>query len=371
MFNDAETIPVPVFISFADADRDAADDLMKHLATMTRAKRVAPWHRGLVAEGDVEERVARAIKEADLILLLVSSSLLNDRYAEIETAIAQRGRGARVIPVLVRDAYLEDAAFRPLKMVPDGKPIYQRPHNAQDAAWVEVVKAIRTVVEQIPKKVRDDGPRPPGPGSKEPFPAVAKILFMSANPVPPKSALDPGKKTVRTEFEQEFRDIEERLRSGEYRDKFVLETAWAVTRQSLIETLLRFHPTIVHIAGIFHRETSELLLEDGQGKAVAVDRAALVDLFRLFAREGVRCVVLSAGNSEPQARAISEVIEYVVGMAGEIPPASSRAFAEGFYIGLVAGRPPVDAVEFGRLQMRLTSAAGAEAVKLFERASSR
>ena len=80
-----------------------------------------------------------------------------------------------------------------------------------------------------------------------------------------------------------------------------------------------------------------LVLEKDRGQEHLVSTQALSDLFRLFA-EQVKCVVLNACYSQVQAEAISQHINYVIGMRQEIIDQAAIAFSVGFYDALGAGR---------------------------------
>ncbi len=72
-------------------------------------------------------------------------------------------------------------------------------------------------------------------------------------------------------------------------------------------------------------------------------------LSRLFAilRDRVRCVVLNACYSEPQAQAIAAHIDCVIGMPDAIGDAASRNFAASFYQALGYGRDVQTAFDLG------------------------
>ena len=153
---------------------------------------------------------------------------------------------------------------------------------------------------------------------------VVKILFLGANSS--RSPLD---------LEFELKRIDDNLKLGRERDNLVLKQEWAVTIDSLMQAMLDQSPTIVHFAG--HGEQSGIILRDEVGEPRLVSADALSNLFRLF-KDTVRCVVLNACYSEPQARAIRQHIPYVIGMRAEILDSAAAAFSTGFYKAIAAGR---------------------------------
>ncbi len=72
-------------------------------------------------------------------------------------------------------------------------------------------------------------------------------------------------------------------------------------------------------------------------------------LSRLFAilRDNLRCVVLNACYSEPQAQAIAAHIDCVIGMPDAIGDAASLNFAASFYQALAYGRDVQTAFDLG------------------------
>ncbi|MBD2616516.1 CHAT domain-containing protein [Nostoc punctiforme FACHB-252] len=150
----------------------------------------------------------------------------------------------------------------------------------------------------------------------------------------------------RLRLDKEVREIDEGLRRAKQREQFSLQQRWAVRTNDLRRALLDFNPQIVHFCGHGSGDRG-LVLENDAGKAQLVSTNALASLFKLFAKEGVECVVLNACYAEVQAEAISQHINYVVGMSDEISDDAALKFAVGFYDALGAGRSYEDAYEFG------------------------
>ncbi len=175
---------------------------------------------------------------------------------------------------------------------------------------------------------------------EKPTKPVKKILILSANP----------RGTGRRRFDEEVREIEECLRRSGYRDRFEIHSIWAVRLRDLRRALLENEPQIVHFCG--HGNQEGLLVEDESGLAATVSTEALSGLFKLFSSK-VECVVLNACYSETQAAAISQHIDYVIGMQMEIKDKAAIEFSVGFYDALGAGRTVEDAFEFGCNAIRL------------------
>lgn len=168
-----------------------------------------------------------------------------------------------------------------------------------------------------------------------------KILILAANP----------KGTTPLRLDEEVREIDAGLQRAKHREQFVLEQKWAVRPRDIQRTMLDLNPQIVHFSG--HGTGDQgLVFEDETGSAKLVDGEALAGLFELFA-EQVDCVVLNGCYSEAQADAISEHINYVIGMNKAIGDRAAIEFAVGFYDALGAGKPVEFAYKFGCAAIRL------------------
>ncbi len=170
---------------------------------------------------------------------------------------------------------------------------------------------------------------------------VKKILILAANP----------KGTSPLRLDEEIREIDAGLRRASKRDEFLLEQRWAVRSRDVQRAMLDVQPQIVHFSG--HGEGDEgLAFEDETGQVKFVDAEALAGLFELFADQ-VECIVLNACYSEVQADAITQHINYVIGMNRAIGDKAAIEFAVGFYDALGAGRPVEFAHKFGCAAIRL------------------
>ena len=168
-----------------------------------------------------------------------------------------------------------------------------------------------------------------------------KILILAANP----------KGITPLRLDEEVREIDAGLQRAKHRDQFVLEQKWAVRSRDIQRAMLDVNPQIVHFSG--HGMGDEgLVFEDETCLAKLVNGEALAGLFDLFADQ-VECVVLNGCYSEVQAEAISQHVNYVIGMKKAIGDKSAIEFAVGFYDALGAGRSVEFAHKFGCAAIRL------------------
>lgn len=94
-------------------------------------------------------------------------------------------------------------------------------------------------------------------------------------------------------------------------------------------------PQVIHFCG--HGLPDGLLLVDCYGKAHKVSAKALSNLFEHASRKGVQCVFLNTCYSEAIAEAISQHVDFVVGMDSEISDSVAIHFSSAFYKALISG----------------------------------
>ncbi|WP_238360717.1 CHAT domain-containing tetratricopeptide repeat protein [Iningainema tapete] len=133
-------------------------------------------------------------------------------------------------------------------------------------------------------------------------------------------------------LDKEIRSIEEAIRRAAKRDLFKITLKTAVRPQDIRHAIAEEQPQIVHFCG-HGLEDGSLMLEDDGGENKPVPVSGLASLFQLHA-DYVECVLLNACHSAKLAIAISEYINYAIGMNQPIGDKAAIAFAQGFYDGL-------------------------------------
>lgn len=167
-------------------------------------------------------------------------------------------------------------------------------------------------------------------------PCVKIILILAANP----------KSTSRLRLDEEVREIDEGLRRASKREQFRLEQKWAVRQRDFYRAILDYQPQIVHFSG-HGTGIDGIVLEDETEQLVQVNASALASMFKLFATKGVECVLLNACYSEVQAKAISQHVNYVIGMNKTVGDKAAIAFSVAFYDALASGEEMEFAYELG------------------------
>ncbi|MFH7026017.1 MAG: TIR domain-containing protein [Heteroscytonema crispum UTEX LB 1556] len=169
---------------------------------------------------------------------------------------------------------------------------------------------------------------------------IKKILVLAANP----------RNTCLLRLDEEVREIDEGLRRANKREQFKLEQKWALRSRDFYRAILDYQPDIVHFCGHGAGEDG-IILENETKQPAYIQADTLASMFKLFARNGVKCVVLNACYSEVQAEAISQHINYVIGMNWAIGDRAAINFAVAFYDALGAGQDIEFAFELGCSQI--------------------
>jgi Effector-associated domain 11/TIR domain len=145
-----------VFISYSKKDIELKEELITHLASLRRRNIVSNWDdRHLIGGESWDEAIKVKMREADIILFLVSANFIATDYIwnhEIPIAEEQRQKGkARVIPIILKACNWTQLDFaKQLALPSKGVPITS--FLDRDAAWLEVIESIEKVIDDILKR---------------------------------------------------------------------------------------------------------------------------------------------------------------------------------------------------------------------------
>lgn len=146
--------------------------------------------------------------------------------------------------------------------------------------------------------------------------------------------------------------IREVLGASDKKQLFVFEARGAVTKDLLIDHLLKIKPNILHISG--HGNSDEqLLLEDIEGYKEEVSIQKLSDLLSGFL-DHIDCVFLNTCHSLSGIGNFNKKIPYIIGMNKEIPDDVAIDFSKNFYNVLFNGRTIKDAFKISLATIALT-----------------
>lgn len=145
--------PVRLFYSYSRRDESLLVELNERLLN---SKGEAPteifWYRDLSPGAERHPETVAGLKEADVVLLLVSPDFLASRYCqqvELPTSLTLHNCGlAVVIPVIIRACSWQNTPLARLQAIPpDGTPLFELPDR--DAALGDAARRVIRVVESI------------------------------------------------------------------------------------------------------------------------------------------------------------------------------------------------------------------------------
>ena len=145
--------PLSIFISYSKNDNDLRQELHTHLSSLRRRNIVSNWDDRHIIGGELwDDTIKTKLREADIILFLVSASFINTDYIwdhEIPIAEEQRRNGkARVIPIILKPCQWTKLDFAKQQALPSkGVPINS--FQDRDTAWLEVVESIEKVINDV------------------------------------------------------------------------------------------------------------------------------------------------------------------------------------------------------------------------------
>lgn len=196
---------------------------------------------------------------------------------------------------------------------------------------------------------------------------ITKILFLASNP----------SDTARLQLTTEHSRVSQRLQNAAEPEKFPLKFHQAVTPSQFSEYLFLEKPDIVHFSGHGDRQAPEFqklieesragrkevvkkekekeeagifLMDEDQRHAHFVSTTFLRRTFETIVKRleiPVKVVIFNACHSAEQAKAISEVVPYVIGTSWSVGDKAAIAFASGFYFGIAQKMDIDDAFNFG------------------------
>ena len=141
---------VTTLLCYAHEDKPIVDHLRKHLSPLERNGLISLWDYGNITPGaEREQEIKKHLDEAQIILLLISSSFLASNYCytvEMQRAIERHERKeARVIPVILRPVNWNIAPVDKLQALPD--------HAKAISTWRNRDKGFKNVADGIIKVI--------------------------------------------------------------------------------------------------------------------------------------------------------------------------------------------------------------------------
>jgi|GEM_PF-5190286 len=152
---------VEVFISYAHADRDLQQELLRHMKVLEHQGLVRTWYdRNIDAGDDLDDVIMRHLGSAQIILLLVSADFLSSEYCwaiETNTALDRHvANTARVVPVILRDCQWQRTPLAKIKALPeDGVAVTNKRWSTRDEAFTNVVEGLAGIITNQSSRTSD------------------------------------------------------------------------------------------------------------------------------------------------------------------------------------------------------------------------
>jgi tetratricopeptide (TPR) repeat protein len=149
---------IKLFYCYARKDKHLRDELEIHLSWLKRRYQLTNWHDHEILPGEEwEQAIDKNLNTAHLILLLISPDFMASDYCfskEMRRALERHKEGTcRVIPIILRPTYWEDAPFSSIQLLPtNARPITSWPNP--DEAFQDVVTEISRTIKDLLKKER-------------------------------------------------------------------------------------------------------------------------------------------------------------------------------------------------------------------------
>jgi WD40 repeat protein len=214
-----------------------------------------------------------------------------------------------------------------------------------------------------------------------------KVLLFAANPTG----------TEPLDLPREYREIQEEIRIGDYRDALDLVLVPGARPVDLLRKLNETRPQIVHFSGHGSADAALILEGDedtampppsattrsasdrdmrrvwpakGERPPATLSRWALAEVLRSCDQGNIRVVVLNACHSRIRAEAVAEVTDFVISMNRAISDRAAAQFAASFYGALAFGRSVQKAFEQGVARLAAEGVGEAEVPELLARRGS-
>lgn len=141
---------ITILLCYAHQEEQMARQLKDHLSLLEHNGLIAIWDYGNISPGtEWEKEIDKHLSEAQIILLLISSSFLASKYCfrrEMQEAIRRHEcKEARVIPIILRDVHWQEPPLDKLQALPD--------HAAPITSWKPRDKGFKNVVDGIRKVI--------------------------------------------------------------------------------------------------------------------------------------------------------------------------------------------------------------------------
>lgn len=144
-----------VFISYSHSDADMMLVLCKHLEPLKRLNLIELWTDNELKAGvEWDKYISEELKQAEIILLLISIDFINSEYCyqkELEHAMNRHKEGsAKVVPIILRDCLWKHEVYSKIQALPKhAKPVTTWPDL--DEVWTQVAGELMKTAKELRK----------------------------------------------------------------------------------------------------------------------------------------------------------------------------------------------------------------------------
>lgn len=328
-----------IFISNAASLQPIASKLSKQLEDAGIENHFQYRAKSSIEIGKLwKEELEKLLRNCNIFVALINDDYQKSEYClnELRIAVERQNEGVVIqayqcagatVPELIRDLQYQD-----LRFLSDDE-----------------------IASMISKEIEEELDKPETAIKKRESSGKITVLFLASNPA----------RTAYLNLTTEVEEIDKKVRSSEFREKLNLEKHFEQKPGDVRENLLYYKPTVVHFSG-HGEQTGELLLMDNNGQPVNVSPQALKTLFTNL-KENIQVVVLNACYSKTQALAISEVIDFAIGMNLPISDNAAIAFSTAFYQAIGYGKTIQEAFNLGKNAISLEGMLEEDTPELFVR----
>ncbi|WP_316831846.1 leucine-rich repeat domain-containing protein [Pedobacter aquatilis] len=139
-----------IFISYSSVDIQLLKELLSHLSVLEKTGQISIWHCQMLQAGEKwDDKIKKQLRDADVVIFLVSSNFLQSDYIwdiEIKSTIERESNdnSVRIIPIIVRSCDWESSPLSAYNTAPKKAQVITLAAD-RDQAWTEVVKKIKAL----------------------------------------------------------------------------------------------------------------------------------------------------------------------------------------------------------------------------------
>lgn len=334
-------MPAKLYVIHAPDEPEHFTQLKRFLTPLINSNLLTLSGRAEVNAGDATLAEEVGIREADLVIFLVTQSFLIDSNTAVELAMIRAQAGIiPIVPVKVSHCILDGALFSNLVTLPRNTlKEFIDDHSNKDKVWSDVASELLTLVKQLParrmqrqKELEELRDR-----------SRMRILMASAAPA---GATPPS-------FAPEVARVSTALEAAGMQSRYQIIEKGRLGAADLAEALLRHQPYVLHFTG--HGDLNgSIALEGPQSQVRPLSSAALAQLFANLP-EPLQLLVLNCCYAGDQATTLRRSARAVIGFEGKITATESQEFAKVLYGDLFQGRTVAQAFERARMLVSETA----------------